>query len=1300
MGKYTDALNAFKKQTQPKSLVPLATPTTLQRRFEGLDLQPTTVPRQQALPIPQITPSIPKLPSIEEQRLQRDIRSTGVSEPEIIASGQNILRQNQEQRIAQDLSQIPGASRATVQIPQYRTDMGARESALTRGVIKSYATSPVFSGKDVDLGLAGRLMEQAIQEGKAEGIKNLGAIEVGGQFLGTAIQYATLGKAVKTIPFVAKLGTGGKFAATQLADLLIDNVVQAPFEVIEAINNDRDAGEDIKAFGKRNVIDALFNLAVGGAGEAVKRSGAIKALGKLFKSNDKVVNQALQEALEKLPANQRASLMQEIQVEPVSLRGITPPQQKPSNIFTQYEPVIESQRTIKQADKAVTDAINSFTEWRKQNFGGAFGKTTAEELNTLKAWYKEDTGIDLDAILKQQQDVQRKAGMIDVAGVEQTIKENLLPQQPQLTPQLPTRSFAESFDRTKPFTMEIELDSPVIREQVEQQVKNYTDNLNQRIPDTSPLKTMAESVDMPSATPSVKTAYDNVIVQAPNLKDVGSHRRWTTDIYRQFREVFGDQYETIKKAILDPFDAAKKARVEDEIALTDALKKDIVDKFNIQRRSPKSAAIQQFGEGRITEEELVNQFGREGANDIIEADKWFRSQYDKLIEEINAPRIAQGKEPIPKLDNYYRHFRELGDNFEGLKNLFESNRQITPGLEGVSEFTRPGEKWASFKQSRTGRGKHTDDAVGGFLDYIKAGTYAKHIDPQIPVFRKLHTDLSNATEGTKNINNFIGFLDEFANDLSGKTNRYDRTLQGDTGRKVFAVINWLNNRMKANAVLGNASSSLAQIANVPQGIAYVKNPTHLAGGLEGLVKSVIGGGDKALYEQSGFLKERLTDSYSQFDVKLLDQPKKLAAWMLGALDEVGSKYIWSSTYRKGIADGVPDPIKYADDITRDMVGGRGIGEVPIMQKSKAMQLIMPFTLEVNNLWKVQGDFLKNKDYAGLLMLYTINYGLNKAMERVRGSGVVFDPIDAIISGMQESEGLGDMAVNVPGRLAGEVVSNVPGGQFAATVWPEYPTTTKIGVPQKVVQIAPSIVSDEGTFKIPGRAELFGKQDPTRYGVGLPLQRAFSSPANFATSILTPWGGGQLKKTIGGGQALGILPDLKPQKTDEMSQYEDFKNFAKENFGLDIQEATQPELEILKRVYNQQAGQTIQDTSKPSTPLLPTLQYRETPSSLTRSGNLRTVIEPTIPSTVQSLAFGQYAVPEVREFFEQELTPYGKVQTENINKLINEGFDAKKLDNALMKIRSSGLKKKTERIKSLIDSGYTQIEAIKIYDRMW
>jgi len=180
---------------------------------------------------------------------------------------------------------------------------------------------------------------------------------------------------------------------------------------------------------------------------------------------------------------------------------------------------------------------------------------------------------------------------------------------------------------------------------------------------------------------------------------------------------------------------------------------------------------------------------------------------------------------------------------------------------------------------------------------------------------------TTATENDKGLANMLEYIDEFSNTLSGKTGFVDRSIQKLIGRKALNITNLLNSRMKSNAVLGNASSSLSQIANVPQGLADVKNPKHIAEGIANYFKSLGGGGDKALYEQSGFLKERLTDSYSQFDSKIMQQPKKLASWLLGALDETGTKAIWSMEYRKALSKGVENPIKYADDITRKLVAG-------------------------------------------------------------------------------------------------------------------------------------------------------------------------------------------------------------------------------------------------------------------------------------------------------------------------------------------------------------------------------------------
>jgi hypothetical protein len=628
-------------------------------------------------------------------------------------------------------------------------------------------------------------------------------------------------------------------------------------------------------------------------------------------------------------------------------------------------------------------------------------------------------------------------------------------------------------------------------------------------PPIGALKAQGEVVASIKPT-SARTAKE-AIEKATGKQDISGFQAYTTDVYRNFEKVFGEDFPAVKREILDKFDEAKKTKaIEDRQLMTD-LKKNVVDKLGIGKKTPESALVQQFGEKRISYESLVDKVGKAKADKIVEADKWFRSEYDRLIDEVNAARaIVYPNQPdklIPKRKDYYRHFKELSDDFAGLKNVFDTPSQISPSLAGTSEFTKPKSKFLSFAQKR-GNGAFTDDAVGGFLDYINAATYAKHIDTQIPKFRALASDLQEATEQSKNMNNFIGYLTDFANDLSGKTNPADRFVQKiiPGGRTTFKAINWLNNRVKANTILGNLSSSLSQLANLPQGIAYVKNPVQLSKGAGNFMASIFGKGDAGLYKKSGFILERYSDSVArQFDTKILDQPKKAAAWMLGALDEVGTKTIWSSLYQKAIADGIENPIKYADDITRKLVAGRGIGEVPLLQKSKIMQLFAPFTIEVNNLWKVQKDFIKAKDFGGLALLYLANYVFNKGMEEVRGDGVVFDPIQAIYDATTEKD---LKPVERVGRLGGEVLSNIPlGASLTETLYPEQ------GIMNEFVSL-------------PTREKLFGRNDPTRFGSGLTVVKGIQDPLY---KLLPSFGGGQIKKTIQAGQDLSLLPRVKKQE---------------------------------------------------------------------------------------------------------------------------------------------------------------------------
>jgi hypothetical protein len=611
---------------------------------------------------------------------------------------------------------------------------------------------------------------------------------------------------------------------------------------------------------------------------------------------------------------------------------------------------------------------------------------------------------------------------------------------------------------------------------------------------------------------------------APTIKDAKFGASFSmTDIYRNFKHAFGKNYEAVKKSVLDPFDKAKKAYVDEQKVYTDGLYNNVVKKLGINKNTKESSAVQWFGEGKkmsgveetidpqtgqkikkavevpYTLDDLKKDFPDKWQN-IVEADKWFRKSYDELIDKVNATiKQIYPNNPdklVPKRADYYRHFKEMTNGFEGLKNVFDTPSNIDPKLVGISDYTQPKTKWQSYKQKR-GLGEYKSDAVGGFLDYIKAASYSIHIDPQINVFRSMAKDIAETTEQSKNANNFIKFLRGYADDLAGKTNSIDRPFLNETNRQFMNIINAGNVRIKKNTVLMNAKSALSQLANVPLGVAKVKNPIHISKGVGETLAGFVGKGKAPdAYKQSQFITERYADKlYRRFDTKLLDQPEKFASWLLESTDELGTKMIWNSVHNQAIAKGIKDPIKYADDVTRSLVAGRGIGEVPLAQKAKAFQIVAPFQLEVANQWHVMKDFINEKDFAAIPILLLGNYLFNTAVQSVTGSRVTFDPINAMVEAMGEEK---TTPMQKLGRLGGEVLSNMPLGSTIASQLPEAT-----------------------------RMKYFGRTDPTRFGTGLMLTKGLQDPLY---KLLPPMGGGQIKKSIEGLKSMQILPkDLQGNK---------------------------------------------------------------------------------------------------------------------------------------------------------------------------
>lgn len=686
-----------------------------------------------------------------------------------------------------------------------------------------------------------------------------------------------------------------------------------------------------------------------------------------------------------------------------------------------------------------------------------------------------------------------------------------------------------------------------------QEVKDLGGQLKELKPRVREARLLQNGLDDIAVVPREDVQAIDKLITPANLrdefKDISGFAGQARDLTRNFEKFFGKKYADVKKAVLDPFDEAKGRFVDTNKKLADELDQDVAKKFGFRRGSPESAAIQRFGdtdlpEGeRMSKEDLVKKFGKEKADNIIEADKFFRKQYDTLIDQLNEVRKKiypnTPSKLIGKRSNYYRHFGDMADTWgDALREFFEAPSGIDPHLVGTSEFTKAKSRFLSFAQARVGQTTKLD-AIGGFLDYIPAFAYAKEIDPKVSAFRYLRSKLADAAEKAgfkvqllnkteqvlpsilgkdqpRNIEGMLGFLDDFARDLTGNTNPVDRYVQRVIGRKNLRVARYVNKRMKENTVVGNLGSAIAQIANVPQGIADTK--LYAIPGLKRSLGSLLAHNEPM--DKSIFLKERYAGRLAdRFPLQFKDHPvqattdevKKVAGWAMEKVDEIGTKFIWNSEYEKAkglVKKGKDiDPIKYADDRTRKMVAGRGIGEVPLAQKAVMSQFAIPFTLEVGNAWWVMKDWVGEKDATALATFFLANYVLNEAAERTRGSRITFDPINATIQGAAQLSSewkdghYGRGIVKLLGREAGEILANIPGGQQLAAITPD---SAVQGITQKITG-APM-----------DKQEIFGdSQVSGRFGTPLIV----SGLQDAVYRLLPPVGGLQLKKTYDGLKAL-------------------------------------------------------------------------------------------------------------------------------------------------------------------------------------
>ena len=589
----------------------------------------------------------------------------------------------------------------------------------------------------------------------------------------------------------------------------------------------------------------------------------------------------------------------------------------------------------------------------------------------------------------------------------------------------------------------------------------------------------------------------------------------------------------------------------------------------------------------------------------------------EIERQIQAGDILRGKRLNPRKD-YFHHFTEMAEGFGGLANILNSPSEISSALAGISEYTKPKSKFWGALLKRKG-GAYTEDAVGGLARYIPSAEYAIHIDPFIAHMRGTIANLAEATSESKNANGLIEYLTDWTGDLAGKTNFLDRPLQKILNRKTMKALEWANNRAKANAVVGNIGSAIVQIGNIPNAMTYVPDPTYWAQAAAQRAKELTG--KEHLTEQSPFLQERyLGEATDRMVSKSLLRKGAEGALEFG--DREAAKLIWLAAYnqynREGSRRGTrtyEDAVDYADDITRRSVAGRGIGEMPLTQKSRIIKLFAPFQVEVNNTYHVMRDLMRDKDAMGLAAYCAAAWIINGLTEAIAGKRALFDPVEALADVFKDlgkddddERNALEKTVGAAARLGGEVVSNLPYASAAAT----------------------ALAGTENSEK------LFGEQDPTRFGTGnIAVQTMLEPIAKLGYAgatgnaqeidLLAPltafgpaYGGKQMEKTVKAAQDLGMLPDLRINTRDGIS-----------------------------------------------------VERNKFPASRSESGRIRFPIEiQGAPDMLRMLTFGPWATKEGKEYIDQGRSPISDKQTEKMEAAFEAGILPTTFYNALIAQRSA------------------------------
>ena len=484
----------------------------------------------------------------------------------------------------------------------------------------------------------------------------------------------------------------------------------------------------------------------------------------------------------------------------------------------------------------------------------------------------------------------------------------------------------------------------------------------------------------------------------------------------------------------------------------------ISKQYNIKPGSDESAAAQMYAEGfYVDDNNNIVQYGDvELAKDFpdtrvqsnikgLARDPRIRRIYDETLEKINASRSRNAYPEIPRLDNYFLHFRAMEDTFSRLGLPFNPNdiraKDLPTDLNGVTADLKPGQPYFASAMHR--KGKRTSfDLLGGLERYLaSAKNQIYHID-DIQTLRALRNYIAdtygqaNGLEGldalseeeaqeriekvyNSHLSTFAKFLNEEANVLAGKTALIDRGLEGIIGRRGITFLDTVNKQVGSNMVGLNVSSSLTNFLPVAQTFAKTNKGDFVKAfgqTVANKVSSIFGRNDGFAESSPVIIRRKGADRFYR---KLYQKAGDAGYVLMSAVDDISTELIARTKYNELTRKGMDAQQAHfeTDKWVSRLMGDRSLGQQPQLYNSKMLGLVTKFQLEVRNQLdsqfydtiqevkasneEIQNGLLRNAKTAAkvtstFVQLAVVQHLFGKVFESIAGYNPAFDIIDVLI----------------------------------------------------------------------------------------------------------------------------------------------------------------------------------------------------------------------------------------------------------------------------------------------------------------